>query len=225
MANYNSNLIDWGSSGTAYPAGYSYLAGDQPEDGYDNYFNYHTVADIKHLVELTNARLESSKGATLPVSAEEGELFYDSDGYTFHQYRNGSWVEIASGGDFAAHAADTSNPHSVTAAQVGALEDSAGSVTEANLAFDPATQAELDAHTGDTTNPHSVTAADVAALPTAGGTMTGNIDFGQNEACKMVIEVRTSDPSTPVTGQVWFRSDSSQMKFYDGSNVQTITSA
>lgn len=224
MANYNSNLVDWGSSGTAYPAGYSYLAGDQPEDGYDNYFNYNTVEDIQHLVALTNDRLESSQGTTLPVSAEEGELFYDNDGFTLHQYRNGSWVEIGTDGDLQTHLSDTSNPHSVSAAQVGALADSAGSVDESHLSFSVATQGELDAHEGQS-NPHGTTAADVAALPIAGGTMTGNIDFAQNEACKMVIEVRTSDPSTPVTGQIWFRSDTSQMKFYDGSAVQTVTSA
>lgn len=46
--------------------------------------------------------------------------------------------------DQSAHVGDTTNPHGVTAAQAGAIEDSAGSVSQSNLDFDPATQTELD---------------------------------------------------------------------------------
>lgn len=52
-----------------------------------------------------------------------------------------------------AHTSNTSNPHSVTAAQVGA--DPSGSAA--------AVQSNLDAHTSNTSNPHSVTAAQVGA--------------------------------------------------------------
>lgn len=41
----------------------------------------------------------------------------------------------------------------------------------------------------------------------AGGTMTGDIDMDQNEILQLVIENRTSDPGSPVTGQIWFRTD------------------
>lgn len=51
------------------------------------------------------------------------------------------------------HIADKSNPHAVTAAQVGA--DPAGSAS--------AVQTDLDTHTGATNNPHSVTAEQVGA--------------------------------------------------------------
>ena len=44
-------------------------------------------------------------------------------------------------------------------------------------------------------------------LPLAGGTMTGDIDFDQNEAKQLVIENRTSDPTSPATGEIWFRTD------------------
>jgi hypothetical protein len=54
------------------------------------------------------------------------------------------------------HVADTSNPHSVTAAQAGA--DPTGSAA--------AVQANLTTHEADTTNPHSVSAAQAGADPT-----------------------------------------------------------
>lgn len=226
MASYTTNLIDWGATGTAYPAGYSYLAGEQAQDGYDNFVNHNVVEDIQHLVALTNARLESSKAATRPVSPEDGELFYDTDGFVLEQYRNGAWVTLGTDGDLQTHIADTGNPHAVTAAQAGAIADSAGSVTESHLSFAVATQAELDAHSGDTANPHAVTAAQAGALAIDGTNgMTANLQFNQNEACKMALEVLTADPATPVTGQVWFRSDLGQIKIYDGAAVQTVTSA
>jgi len=34
-----------------------------------------------------------------------------------------------------------------------------------------------------------------------------NIDFQQEESKQFVIENRTDDPSSPVTGQIWFRTD------------------
>lgn len=57
------------------------------------------------------------------------------------------------------HLNNTSNPHSVTAAQIGA-----------------ATTTDLTTHTENTSNPHSVTAAQTGALPT--GTTTSEISEG-----------------------------------------------
>ncbi len=54
------------------------------------------------------------------------------------------------------HLSNTSNPHAVTAAQVGA--DVAGSAA--------AVQSNLNTHTSDTSNPHSVTTAQIGAIPT-----------------------------------------------------------
>ena len=34
-----------------------------------------------------------------------------------------------------------------------------------------------------------------------------DIDFQQEESKQFVIENRTDDPSSPVTGQIWFRTD------------------
>jgi hypothetical protein len=41
----------------------------------------------------------------------------------------------------------------------------------------------------------------------AGMNFTGNVDFAKHQALGLVIENRTSDPTTPVTGQIWFRTD------------------
>ncbi len=34
-----------------------------------------------------------------------------------------------------------------------------------------------------------------------------NIDMNQNEIQQLVIENRTTDPGSPVAGQIWFRTD------------------
>jgi len=35
----------------------------------------------------------------------------------------------------------------------------------------------------------------------------GSVEFNQKEALQAVIEKRTSDPGTPVDGQIWLRTD------------------
>ena len=35
----------------------------------------------------------------------------------------------------------------------------------------------------------------------------GAVDFSQEQATSLVIENRTSDPGSPVTGQIWLRTD------------------
>ena len=69
-----------------------------------------------------------------------------------------------------AHTGNKSNPHGVTAAQVGA--DPAGSAA--------AVQANLNSHTGNRGNPHGVTAAQVGAIPTTGGSVSGALNFANN---------------------------------------------
>lgn len=70
------------------------------------------------------------------------------------------------------HTTNLSNPHDVTAAQVGAISDGAGTVTPTNLSFDPATQGELNAHATNTSNPHGVTAAQAGAISDVSGAVT-----------------------------------------------------
>lgn len=79
MATYTTNLKTWGDTGSEYPNGYSYLEGEQPVDAWDNFTQYNAIEDIKHLIDLTNTRLESSIGTAEPVSPEDGEMVYRTD--------------------------------------------------------------------------------------------------------------------------------------------------
>lgn len=50
-----------------------------------------------------------------------------------------------------------------------------------------------------------------------------NVDFaGIYQALAMLLENRTSDPGTPGTGQIWFRTDTFAIKYYDGGTVRTL---
>ena len=169
MTNYTTALQSWGDSGAAYPSGYSYTYQVPPIEEYDNFAMYHSIEAILHLIDLTNERLDSSKSATAPSSPTGGELWWDTTNDVLKIYDTdfGDWKRVGSKAELDAHTADTTNPHSVTAAQVGAITDSSGTVDESHLSFSVATQAEIDAHVGDTTNPHSVTAAQVGAYTTA----------------------------------------------------------
>lgn len=35
----------------------------------------------------------------------------------------------------------------------------------------------------------------------------GSVEFSQQQALQLVIELRTDDPATPVDGQIWLRTD------------------
>lgn len=71
-----------------------------------------------------------------------------------------------------AHIADvTSNPHKVTAAQIGAYNKSELDSIVANY------RAMVQAHVTDYNNPHKLTATQVGAVPAAGGTYTGEVTF------------------------------------------------
>lgn len=49
-----------------------------------------------------------------------------------------------------------------------------------------------------------------------------NIDYAQlYQALGLILEKRTSDP-TNTTGQVWVRTDTAKIKWYDGTTVQTL---
>lgn len=81
MANYSTLLKTWGDTGSEYPAGYSYLEGEQPVDAWDNYITYNVIQDLDHLIGLTNKRIETDRGAagSEPTSPEASHLFHDQD--------------------------------------------------------------------------------------------------------------------------------------------------
>lgn len=76
-----------------------------------------------------------------------------------------------------------------------------------DLAFDPATQTELDSHSGDTTNPHSVTASQANSVALA------DYDPG---------EVRTgtlaNQPTAGTAGRWYFTTDSNGVFYDDGAS-------
>jgi hypothetical protein len=104
MASYNSNLKTWGASGSEFPDGYSYAAGDQPVDAWDNFVNSNLINDISHLVSLTNQRIESESGAAggEPNSPEASHLYHDQGNERLRLWNaaNSSWDEfVRRGGD------------------------------------------------------------------------------------------------------------------------------
>jgi hypothetical protein len=88
MADYSTLLKTWGDTGTAYPSGYSYLEGEQPVDDWDNFLKYNVIEDLKHLISLTNERVETDKGAStgLPTNPETAHLYYDEDSERLSHY-------------------------------------------------------------------------------------------------------------------------------------------
>lgn len=127
MASYVTELIDWGETGSAPPAGYSYTGDVPPVEEYDDHAMYHAIKDIKHLLSLTNTRLESSSGTTAakPASPEDGELYWNTtDQYVeIYDATFGGWRSLARKSVLDGHISATNNPHSVTAAQAGAIAD------------------------------------------------------------------------------------------------------
>lgn len=88
MANYTTLLKTWGDTGSAYPDGYSYLEGEQPVDAWDNYLIYNVVDDLQSLIDLTNNRVETDKGAAggEPASPESAHLYYDEGNERLEHY-------------------------------------------------------------------------------------------------------------------------------------------
>ncbi|UBF22724.1 hypothetical protein M1M38_gp031 [Halorubrum tailed virus 27] len=124
MASYTTQLLDWGEQGTAYPSGYSYTGDVPPIEEYDDYAMFHMIKDLKHLISLTNSRIESSSGATAdrPSNPGPGHQFWNTENDQLEVYDSdfGGWRALALDGDFSAHVADTTNPHNVTTSQIGA---------------------------------------------------------------------------------------------------------
>lgn len=92
MANYNTDLKDWGSSGEEFPDGYSYAEGEQPVDAWDNFITSNIISDVKdHLVPLTNSRIESDYGSdgNRPSSPEHPHAYYNTDDERIEHWDDG----------------------------------------------------------------------------------------------------------------------------------------
>lgn len=49
-----------------------------------------------------------------------------------------------------------------------------------------------------------------------------NIDLGLNQLWNHVLQLLGSDPGSPVEGQIWYNSGSHNIKYYNGSGIQTV---
>ena len=125
------------------------------------------------------------------------------------------------------HQMDNSNPHGVTAAQVGlgnvpnkATNDLTPTYTESSalesltsgerlaIAFGKIAKAvsSLISHLANKNNPHSVTASQVGAVPSTGGTMSGNLTMnGGNIVLKEGVNYGTELPAAGTNGRVFFK--------------------
>lgn len=122
------------------------------------------------------------------------------------------------------HTGNKSNPHGVTASQVGlgnvpnkATNDQTPSYTAASsltaltsgeklsVAFGKLSKAvsSLISHIGNKSNPHGVTASQAGALPLSGGTMTGKVTT-KGIVLTSGTDYGTSLPSSGTKGQIFF---------------------
>jgi hypothetical protein len=124
MVSYTTEFENrvWGDTGIAPPETYSYSDNVPPIEEYDDWLTHNLISDIKHLVTLTNKRLESGKGLNFPATPEDGQLHWDTalNRLYVQDASNSTWHRLARHSALNSHATDTDNPHNVTAAQVGA---------------------------------------------------------------------------------------------------------
>lgn len=118
--------------------------------------------------DTSQAKLFDGTGDTnLPTNA----IRWNASNDRFEKWNGTSWVVLSA--TVANHIASTSNPHNVTAAQVGAPTQAAFDAHATNTSnphgttaaqVGAPTTAQLTAHTTNTSNPHSVTTTQISAL-------------------------------------------------------------
>ncbi|TQQ81841.1 hypothetical protein [Halonotius roseus] len=187
MANYTTELKTWGDTGSEYPTGYSYLENEQPVDAWDNFSKYNIIEDLKHLVSLTNDRIESDSGVAggEPTSPDAAHLFHDTDNETlaFWNATTDSWSRLLTvdgatlGGDL--DMGDNALLNVGTMTFSGALQLSGQSIKDsADLVYDSTTGQVGDADTLD-----GMHAADLGSSAFDDGILlveSAGFDFGAN---------------------------------------------
>lgn len=76
-----------------------------------------------------------------------------------------------------------------------------GTLTAGGIAFLPSALSKL------TITDTGITRDGTSFLSSTKVNLSNALDFNQNEAKEMVVENRTSDPSSPAEGQLWVRTD------------------
>lgn len=51
---YQTNLNEWGETGTEPPVNYSYEEGERPIDAWDNWFNYNVINELTDVIDIIN---------------------------------------------------------------------------------------------------------------------------------------------------------------------------
>lgn len=85
MPNYSSSLQSWGDSGTQPDATYDYVEGEQPVDGFDNWFNFTVIDEIETLIDFINNDILGADGVAT-VTAD----LQDDNSATLWDYSEGT---------------------------------------------------------------------------------------------------------------------------------------
>lgn len=141
MSSYSTLLKTWGDTGSEFPDGYSYLEGEQPVDAWDNFLISNVIGDLDSLIDLTNDRIETDKGASgsEPGSPEASHLYHDTDNEALSLWdaAAASWHRLlAADGDSLEGALDFAG---YAAQNIGALSMSGDADLSGNDLIDGAT--------------------------------------------------------------------------------------
>ena len=202
----------WTDTGTEPSQGdESYAGGEQPIAEYDNWFNWAISTDVHNLqAGLADLQddLENFEGMEIHGNEWHSEDFATLDDLAaieaMEEHGN-EWhtVDYATDADLSDHVDSTSNPHLVSASQIGAMT--------ASVANDTFVTRSGDTMTGalgiDSSLSVSQSVGIGGSVEADGASFTSSVDFNDNMAMGMRIENRTSDPSNPAPGRIWFRTD------------------
>lgn len=177
--------------------------------------------------KATAAKTDAITAASLLVQAAKSEAATDASKKATAARDAAYKYTDALSAKTEAHANDASNPHKVTAEQVGlgnvpnkSTNNQEPTFTEASaltalvsgekltLMLGKIAKAisTLISHVGNKTNPHGVTATQTGAVPTSGGTMTGNLSFnGGQIILKEGVNYGTELPTPGVKGRIFFK--------------------
>ena len=177
--------------------------------------------------KATTAKTEAVAAASLLVQAAKNEAASDAtqkaEAARDAAYQNTAKTQAA----LDAHKQDSTNPHKVTAEQVGlgnvpnkstnnleptytaaSILAKLSSGEKLSVAFGKIAKAitDLIAHIGNKSNPHGVTASQAGAVPKSGGTMTGSLTLdGGHLILKEGVNYGDTLPEPGVPGRIFFK--------------------